>query len=156
MAIFIYRFWKCIGDTSKKREVLGVVFLLYFLFLSIIPITYGFYLYDLRIVPVKDAHLVYTETENKAISGEKDTIWLLGEFGNKYVFFRKIKNPIESQGIIETYDVSEIKHLNFNMRQASFLKMHMTYNVSSLEKQVQKENTMDWIMQDLGQLEVAE
>jgi len=154
MAIFVYRSWKCLSPTSKRREILGFIFLFYLLFLSIIPITYGFYLYDLKIVPIKDPHLVRTLSGKKANSVGKDEIWLLGEFGNKYVFFRKVKNPIETQGIIETYDVSEIKHLNFNMRQASTLKMHMTYDVPDPVKQSQKENTMKWIMQDLGKPEV--
>lgn len=144
-AVFLYKQWKCLLPGCRGREFYGSILILYMVFLFIIPVTYGFYLYDVKIVPIKDAQLVGGQTD-PAQGGTNDEIWLLGEFGEKYVFFRKVKNKLSTQGIIETYDVKEIKHLNFDIKRSSTLKAHMKDYVP----EASKVQTMDWIMEDMA------
>ena len=93
---------------------MAAVFVFYLVFVSIIPITYGCYVYDLRIVPISDPQIRAT-LEGKEPSGPGEEIWFLGEFGNKYVFFRKKGNPIETQGIIETRKVETLQRMSFDI-----------------------------------------
>jgi hypothetical protein len=146
VSIFLYKHWKCLMPGCKGREFYGSILILYMVFLFIIPVTYGFYLYDVKIVPIKDSQLVSCKTD-LVPDAKDDEIWLLGEFGEKYVFFRKVKNSLSSQGIIETYDVKEIKHLNFDIKRTSTLKVHMKDYVP----ETSKAQTMDWIMEDMAQ-----
>lgn len=153
VAVFLYRSWKCLDAQSKRREILGGILLLYFMFVSIIPITYGFYVYDLRIVPISDPK-IRVELEAGVPTGEGEEIWFLGEFGNKYVFFRKMGNPIEPLGIIETRNVADLKRLSFDIRRAGSLRIHMTKEVPLQLKEEQKEQTMKLILKDLAKQEV--
>ena len=114
VAIFLYRCWQCLDPQSKRREIMAAVFVFYLVFVSIIPITYGCYVYDLRIVPISDPQIRAT-LEGKEPSGPGEEIWFLGEFGNKYVFFRKKGNPIETQGIIETRKVETLQRMSFDI-----------------------------------------
>jgi hypothetical protein len=154
VAIFLYRCWQCLDRQSKRRDIIRGIFIFYFVFVSMIPITYGFYVYDLRVLPISDPQ-IQAELEGGEPTGMGGGIFFLGEFGDKYVFFRKMGNSIENKGIIETRNVQELKRLGFDIRRASSLRMLMTKDVPDQVKEKQKEQTMQWILEGLGKEELT-
>lgn len=146
LAIFLFMHWKSLKSDSKSQGIYIAILAVYFIFLSIIPITYGFYVYDLKIVPIKDPHLVRCISDQEKDSSDNDEIWFLGEFSNKYVFFKRLKNELRNQGIIEVYNAQEIKHLNFDIKQTSSLKVLMKGHISD----TLKKDTTNWILTDFS------
>lgn len=151
--IFLYRCWQCLDRQSKRREVMGTVFVFYFVFVSMIPITYGCYVYDLRVVRISDPQ-IRAELKGGGPTGEGEEIWFVGEFGNNYVFFRKTPNPAETPSVIETRNVQGLKRIGIDIRQASTLRMLMRENVPAQFKEKQKQETIEWILKDLGKKEL--
>jgi hypothetical protein len=144
LAIFLIMHWKSLKSDLKSQRLYIGILAVYFTFLSIIPITYGFYLYNLKTVPIKDARLVRCISDQVKDSPDNAEIWFLGEFSNRYVFFKRSRNELKNQGIIEVYDAQEIKHLNFDVQQSSTLKVLMKGHIPD----DLKKDTVDLILDD--------
>ena len=124
LALFLFRFYGSLKLGSQIRITYQLVIMLYAIFLVAIPVAYGLYIYDWKIVPIKETHKVGVFfSENVKADTSSLRVWLLGEFGDKYVFFKKEK--LGAQGVIEAFDVDEIKRLNFDPRRADSLRQQM-------------------------------
>jgi hypothetical protein len=122
LSVFLYKFRNCLKSGTRSAVLYQIIFAAYFVFITIIPISYGFHIYDWKIIPVEK-----TATFNSL--NEQDKIWLLGEFRGRYVFLKK--SGIETSGIIETVSVDDVDRLNFDVKRAESLKYHMTMQSQS-------------------------
>lgn len=116
--IFLFRFHATLkAATSERRmyQFVGIALVVYF---AIIPIAYGMYLYDWRIVSVQDPRALGGRYEKEQFKpGE---VWLVGEFSGRYVFLRA--DPDSSRRTFDTVDAKEINRLNLDPRITSTLK----------------------------------
>ena len=162
LAIFLYRYRACLKPGSKSREIYGFILVIYFIFVSIIPITYGYYLYDLRIVPIKDPYLISsmsaknhgTANDDMSAKGHgpanDEEIWLIRKFSDRYFFLRKVEDSKKTRGIIEVYDIQKINHLNFDIERSSTLKDQIKQCAS------EKMENDKWVLEDFAEKEVEE
>jgi hypothetical protein len=133
LALFLYHFRGRLLAGSKSRIAYQVTFVAYLLFLTIVPIAFGFHLYDWKIVPVEEPQVI-----SNLISEDKPQtslrLWLLGRFGDKYLFFKK--TGIKARGVVEVFDEEQIKFLNFDPKRADSLRAQMeeSFDPSILNK----------------------
>ena len=123
LGIFLCFFYGRLAPNSKSRNIYYVVLVTYILFISIIPITFGFHLYDWKIVPVKDTHMIRKLLPEYEQHNMASRMWLLGKFGDKYLFFKK--EGIEARGILEAFDDDHVTYLNFDPKRADSLRAQM-------------------------------
>jgi hypothetical protein len=129
-AAFLWRYRGCVtlnGDANRRTY--GLVAAAYLVYLAILPISYGFHLYDWRIVPVQnptssDSGLRVAENAPASFQA-----WLLGEFGGKYVFLAKA-GPF-APGVLEAVAVSDVKHLLLEPSRSVSLKEHLVRHTDS-------------------------
>jgi hypothetical protein len=121
------------GDKSSGR--FKAVFALFVVFVSIFPLSYGRYLYDIKAVPVNDPKRMYTLSHIPTDISETSKMWFLGRFGGKYLFLRKDNMGIaktgadlskitvgRTQGIVESLNEGDVKHMNFTLDRADSLR----------------------------------
>lgn len=130
VAAFLYRFRGCLKRGAPSREVYGFVLVAYLVFLAIVPIAYGMHLYDWKTVPVKEPRALGERYAEMATAGTGAEMWLVGEFGGRYVFLRK--DRLTGEGIIEAVDTKEIKHLPLDLTRSGSLKYDMSIGASGL------------------------
>jgi len=133
-ALFLYQFHGRLLEGSKSRTMYQMVFMAYLLFLTVVPIAFGFHLYDWKIVPIKEPQIIknlISEDEQQAASLR---MWLLGRFGDKYLFFKKA--GIETRGVVEAFDEDQIKYLNFDPKRADSLRVQMeeSFDISFIDE----------------------
>lgn len=120
LGILIYRFYGLLEPGSESRILYSIACIFYLAFLAIVPITYGLHIYGWKMVPIKEPQIIVnllSKGETKASLA--DEIWLLGQFGNKYLFFKTEK--AEVKGIIVFIDEEKIDHLDFDPRKSECL-----------------------------------
>lgn len=135
LTVFLYRFRDCLKAGSRSRSVYGMLFMAYLIFLTIVPIAFGMHLYDLKLVAVKEPQLLPGYAEKFTGGSSSHKVWLLGEFRNKYIFFTK--SGYMKQGLIETFDIDQIKTLKLDPNRAASLRTQMantSYNLQKSEK----------------------
>ncbi len=130
VAAFLYRFRGCLKSGASSREVYGFVLVAYLVFLAIVPIAYGMHLYDWKTVPVKEPRALGEHYAEAAASGAGAEMWLVGEFGSRYVFLRK--DRYTGEGIIEAVDTKDIKHLPLDLTRSGSLKYDMANGTKTL------------------------
>ena len=124
-AAFLWRFRGCLATAGgANRRIYELMLGGYFVFLAILPISYGFHLYDWRIVPVKAPAALTARLDTAEAGPARMQAWLLGEFGGKYVFLTKT-SPL-SPGVLEAIAASDIKHLLLEPSRSVSLKQHLT------------------------------
>lgn len=123
-AAFLWRFRGCLAaNGGANRRIYELMLVGYVVFLAILPISYGFHLYDWRIVPVKAPVTAADGVAGaKRVPGEQ-RVWLLGEFGGKYLFLTK--TGTESAGVLEAVAADDIKHLLLEPSRSFSLKAHL-------------------------------
>ncbi len=93
----------------------------YLAFIAMLPIAFGFHLYDWRVVqvthPTDEDILVLTTAQNS----QDVRIWLIGEFGGRYVFVQR--NELDTVALIVARDKDEIERLAFDTDQILGLKV---------------------------------
>ena len=118
LGVFLYKYRGCLKRATRSSTIYQLIIAAYLVYLAIIPIAYGFHIYDWKIVPINNADLLSTSET------DQQSFWLLGEFGGKYVFLKK--QGVEMRGIIETVDTEKLERLSFDAKRADSLKFHMT------------------------------
>lgn len=133
LAVFIRRLFK--NSASKGR--LGAAVFLYILFVSILPISYGRYLYDIKAVPINNPKRMYELSNIKSDLSNASKMWFLGRFGGKYLFLRKdnlITDPKadihtialgRTEGVVESLNEADVKNMNFTLERADSLRSLM-------------------------------
>lgn len=126
VAYFFYRFRGLLKQGSRSRCFYQLAVMVYAVFLAIIPVSYGFYLYDWKVVSLRDTRII-EETLAQGKDGASAhsvvpffQIWLLGEFDDKYLFVTK--ENIYDEGIIQVIDKDQINQLSFDPSSDSFLR----------------------------------
>lgn len=133
--ILLYRFRLCFSGGHKNRLFYRIAAVIYIVFFAIIPISYGLHLYDWKLVPVKDSG--FFEEVTSAVKGESYdapgeeslNVWLLGRFGDKYLFFTK--KGENGDGIIEVINEGKIRRLNFDPGTSASLRYQMEKKVET-------------------------
>lgn len=133
LAVFIRRLFK--NDSSKSQ--FGTAISLYILFVSILPISYGRYLYDIKAVPISNPKRMYELSKITSDLTSSSKMWFLGRFGGKYLFLRKdnlitdpnvdIRNIAlgRTEGVVESLNEADVKHMNFTLERADSLRSLM-------------------------------
>lgn len=123
-ASFLWRYRGCLAvNGGANRRIYELMLAGYLVFLAILPIAYGFHLYDWRIVPVRDPAALAAQAGATERGPAGMQAWLLGEFGGKYVFLTK--TSALSPGVLEAVAASEIKHLLLEPSRSVSLKEHL-------------------------------
>lgn len=130
LSVFLHRFRDCLKAGSRSRAAYGMIFIAYLIFLTIVPIAFGLHLYDLKLVAVKEPQSLPGYTEKVTDSSSSYKVWLLGEFRNKYIFFTK--PGYMKQGVIEMFDIDQIKKLRLDPSRAESLRTQMADTSSYL------------------------
>lgn len=122
---FLWRYRGCLrAHGGANRRFYEMMLAGYLVFVAVLPISYGFHLYDWRIVPVKQPAALTARLDTAGDRPERMQAWLLGEFGGKYVFLTKT-SPL-SPGVLEAVAASDIKHLLLEPSRSVSLKEHLT------------------------------
>ncbi len=131
---FLWQYRACLlNKDGPNRQLYEVMLAGYLLFLAILPISYGFHLYDWRIVPIKNAGLLAKQLRADQPVAPGIQAWLLGEFGNKYVFLTKASatdNPV-----LEAVAIDSVKHLYLEPSHSVSLKVHLVRTTEKETKQ---------------------
>jgi hypothetical protein len=121
---FLWQYRACLlNKGGPNRQLYEIVLVGYLLFTAILPISYGFHLYDWRIVPIKDAQQLAKQLHADQPVTPGMQAWLLGEFGNKYVFLTKASAA--DNGVLETVATDAVKHLYLEPSRSVSLKVHL-------------------------------
>ena len=141
--ILLYRLRLCFSGGHKNRLFYQIAAVIYIVFFAIIPISYGLHLYDWKLVPVKDPGIFdelssQVKGESYNAPGEGNLkIWLLGRFGDKYLFFTK--NGENGDGVIEVINEGKIRRLNFDPGTSASLRYQMERKVETSVAQFMEE-----------------
>ena len=118
---FLIRFRAALKAATPERAVYQFMATALVVYLAIIPIAYGMYLYDWKTVSVKDPRALGGRYETEEFApGE---MWLVGEFSGRYIFLRA--DPYSSRRTFDAVDAKEIKRLNLDPRITSSLKRQL-------------------------------
>ena len=131
--VLVYRFWLRLDSGRKNRFYFQTAAAVYIVFFAIVPISFGLHLYDWKLVPVSDPGILEevsskgaAEIDNVSDAGSLN-IWLLGRFGNKYLFFTKKGET--GDGLIEVVNEKKIRRLNFDPGSSASLRYQMEKKV---------------------------
>jgi len=129
--LFLRRLYKGTKNSGQFKAALS----LFILFVSILPLSYGRYLYDIKAVPINDPKRMYALSNIQTDIPETSKMWFLGRFGGKYLFLRKDNMGIakkmtdlanvsvgRTHGIVESLNESDVKHMNFTLDRADSLR----------------------------------
>ncbi len=107
-------------EQSTRKGVTGAVCALYVMYVAVLPISYGRYLYDIRAVQLEDPSRIeaFSGTESGSEGAE---LWFLGRFGGKCLFVRTGK----SQPVVESLDEKDVKHMSFSLEHVGTLRVLM-------------------------------
>lgn len=135
ISIFLYRFHK--HRRSNSREYFAVLGL-YVIFLLMLPISYGVYIYDMKAVPINNPNNMFKQTDTESYIKNTSQMFLLGHFEGKYVFLC-VKNlvsdtaiPLDNvsvgdiSGVVIALDEDRIKHINFSLTRTNSLRPFVT------------------------------
>lgn len=123
-ASFLWRFRSCLTTNGgANRRIYELMLVGYVVFLAVLPISYGFHLYDWRIVPVRDSAALAARLGGAECAPGEQMAWLLGEFGGKYLFLTKTSTL--APGVLEAVAANDIKHLLLEPSQSVSLKAHL-------------------------------
>lgn len=139
LTVFLFRFRYCLKAGSRSRAAYGMVFIAYLVFLTIVPIAFGLHLYDLKLVAVKEPQLLPGYAEKVTDGSSSHKVWFLGDFRNKYIFFTK--PDYMKQGMIEIFDIDQIKKLRLDPSRAESLRTQMA--VTSFNSQGNEKIVLD-------------
>lgn len=130
LGLFLHRLFKYGGRKSVARTALA----LYIIFVSILPISYGRYVFDIKAVPINDPQRMYALSGINSDLSDSSKMWFLGRFGGKYLFLRKdnlFTNTnmdvskialVRTQGVVESLNESDVKNMNFTLERADTLR----------------------------------
>lgn len=131
LAILMHR----LHGLPKSGIAYYMVMILCLAFFAIIPIAYGFYIYDWQLVRIKEPKIIEKLVPKEKQKTTSACYWLLGRFGDEYLFFKKEGNEME--GVIESFDKEDIKYLNFNVKESDSLREQMAL-VKITDKKLEK------------------
>jgi hypothetical protein len=151
MVIALGIFLRQLYQYGERKGLLRAALSLYIIFVSILPISYGRYLYDIKAVPINDPKRMYALSGIKSDIPESSKMWFLGRFGGKYLFLRKdnlLTNTnvdvskialVRTQGIVESLNESDVKNMNFTLERADTLRNLMkSSKKGAFEQEAQK------------------
>lgn len=124
--LFSYRFRNISWRDSKSKWTYTYFLITYVVFLVIIPISYGYHVYDWKLVPIKDPTVVQSiikgEEETTQIMSDEfpEQIWLLGKFSDRYFFFAK--TGYFGDNVIQFVNANRITHLTFDTKNTENLR----------------------------------
>jgi len=130
LGIFLVRLFR----DGKSTSFVAITLSLYILFVSILPISYGRHLYDIKAVPISDPKRLYEVSGIKSDITKSSRMWFLGRFGGKYLFIRKdnliTNQPVDinnialdrTDGIVESVNEADVKNMNFALDRADSLR----------------------------------
>lgn len=119
---FLIQFRASLSRDPGSRRAYGLMAASYIVFLAILPISYGFHLYDWRIVPVREPESLARQFPEGSQSSPA-LVWLLGEFGDKYIFLTKQDGL--AGGVLQAVAVDQIKLMNLEPSRSVSLKQHL-------------------------------
>jgi len=132
-ALYLHRFQDSLKRGAPSREAYGFFLIAYVVFLTVVPIGYGMHLYDWKTVPVKEPQMLgpsFQDAGSNPGTGGGSDVWLVGEFGNRYVFLRK--NRATGERFIEAVTTSDIKRLPLDLTRSGSLKYDLSADTPAL------------------------
>lgn len=133
-AIYLHRFQDSLKRGAPSREAYGFFLIAYVVLLTVVPIGYGMHLYDWKTVPVKEPQMLGASFRDAGPNPETGSrgsdVWLVGEFGNRYVFLRKSRATGER--IIEAVMTADIKRLPLDLTRSGSLKYDLSADTPAL------------------------
>jgi len=148
LGVFLYRFRGCFKSDSKSRACYQIALVISLVLLIIVPIAYGLHLYDWKIVPIREPHIIEKLMHKDKEETRSSELWLLGKFGDQYLFFKKVqaKGRTSEEGVIEVLDADQVKYLNFDLlrvQSAEYFSDHIQW----VHVSVVKLNSAEQILQ---------
>ncbi len=128
--VFLYRRQGFLRSDVIRRVTYRLVLIASVVLIAVVPISYGFYIYDWRIVLVEEPVFLKAVGGSEGEDIEPSKVMFLGRFEDRYVFLTEHGAQVTAR--IETLEQQAIKHLKFNLKRSGFLRDELDRGVNGV------------------------